>query len=545
MTTTTKRMLSVVVLAAMVAAVWAQPAAGAQAGKSPVKVFILAGQSNMEGQGVVDLDDEKNYNGGKGNLEYVMRHSSKAHLYKHLKDKDGKWVVRGDVWISFMTAGAGLKTGGIGIGYAGYGGKHHIGPELQFGHVIGEALDNQVLLIKTAWGGKSLQKDFRPPSSGGKVGPYYTKMLAEVREALADIKKHFDDYDGKGYEIAGFVWMQGWNDMCTPSAIPEYEQNLANLINDVRKELKSPDLPVVIGELGNGGPNAKGNMAAFRKAQAAAAQRAEFKGTVKFVKTAEFARPAKESPNVGHGHHWFGNAESYFLIGDGLGKAMVELLKGGPSAGAGGARSFFNGKDLKDWTTKKRGKTESLWSVGTPKLDPKDPRRLVVEPGGKAMVNTPAGHGKSLDIYSGLKHGDGIIELELMVPKGSNSGVYVQGEYEVQVLDSYGRKKLGMGDMGAIYGAKPPMANSCRKPGEWQKLEIHFRAPKFDGHGKKTANARIDKMLFNGVQIQQKIELKGPTPGGVNGREKPVGPLMFQGNHGPVAFRNITIRPLK
>jgi len=258
-----------------------------------------------------------------------MKHSPNAKLYKHLKDNSGKWVVRDDVWVSHRTERGKLLTGGLTIGFTGYGDKHHIGPELQFGHVMGDSLDNQVLLIKTAWGGKSLYVDFRPPSSGGKVGPYYTKMIKEVREALGSLKEHFPDYDGRGYEIAGFVWQHGWNDMCTAPAIPEYTQNLVNLIKDVRKEFKSPNLPVVIGELGNGGPNVKGNMLKIRQAEAAAAQRPEFAGTVTFVKTAEFARPAKESPNVSHGHHWFGNAESYFLVGKALGEEMKKLLEAG------------------------------------------------------------------------------------------------------------------------------------------------------------------------------------------------------------------------
>ena len=309
-------------------------AAGAQAAgdkseaaRKPVKVFVLAGQSNMEGQGVVAMDHEKYYNGGKGNLVHVMKHSPQAKRYAHLKDKSGKWVERKDVWVWFQTERAGLKKGPLSIGYTSYGGKEHMGPELQFGHVMGDHLDEQVLLIKTAWGGKSLYKDFRPPSSGGTPGPYYTRMIAQVREALGNIKKYFPDYDARGYEIAGFVWFQGWNDMCTKEAIPQYTRNLVNLIKDVRKEFKTPKLPVVIGELGNGGEKAnRGNMAAIRKAQADAAKPAEFKGNVIFVKTAQFARHAKESPNTGHGHHWFGNAESYFLIGDALAEGMKKLL---------------------------------------------------------------------------------------------------------------------------------------------------------------------------------------------------------------------------
>ncbi|MFP6658205.1 MAG: sialate O-acetylesterase, partial [Pirellulales bacterium] len=124
-----------------------------------------------------------------------------------------------------------------------------------------------------------------------------------------------------------FVWFQGWNDMFNDQARAEYEQNLVNLIKDIRNHFSRADLPVVIGELGNGGPKAGANMMAIRQAQAAAAARPEFKSTVSFVRTAQFARPREQSPNVGHGHHWFGNAESYFLIGDALGRAMIELTK--------------------------------------------------------------------------------------------------------------------------------------------------------------------------------------------------------------------------
>ena len=309
------------IVAATLALLLPPLARAGQAGKSPVKVFLLAGQSNMQGQAVVDLDHEQHYNGGKGNLEYVMRHSEHAALYKHLRDADGKWTVRDDVWVWYQTGAAGLKKGGLTIGFAGYGGKHHFGPELQFGHVVGDRFANQVLLVKTAWGGKSIYTDFRPPSSGGQTGPFYTQMLAELRQALTRLKQDLPDYDGGGFELAGLVWFQGWNDMCTKPAVPEYEQNLANLIQDVRKELKAPNLPVVIGETGNC------NHVAFRQAQAAVAKRPEFRGTVAFVPTAPFRRPADQSPNKGHGHHWFGNAESYFLIGQALGDAMVKLIE--------------------------------------------------------------------------------------------------------------------------------------------------------------------------------------------------------------------------
>ncbi len=285
---------------------------------APIQVFILAGQSNMEGQGVVEMDHPKYYNSGKGNLVWSMKQSQSASKMKHLKDDAGKWVVREDVTISFKNK-KGERTGPLGIGFTGYGGQSHIGPELQFGHVIGDHLSQPVLLIKTAWGGKSLYADFRPPSAGGTVGPYYTKMNEEVHAAL----KALGD---RKYEIAGFVWFQGWNDMFNKEGLAEYQQNLVHLAADIRKEYKLPLLPVVIGELGNGGPKAGANMLSIRKAQKDAA--AKIKNSL-FVSTTDFARPAELSPNTGHGHHWFGNAESYFLVGDALGQGMVQLLKEG------------------------------------------------------------------------------------------------------------------------------------------------------------------------------------------------------------------------
>jgi hypothetical protein len=293
----------------------------------PVQVFILAGQSNMEGQAVVDLAG-KDYNDGKGTLAALLRDPEHAATLKHLVAPGGGWAVRDDVWVWFKTEHAGLKAGPLTVGFTGYGDAHHFGPELQFGHVVGDHCRGQVLLIKTAWGGKSLYTDFRPPSSGGEVGPYYTKMLAEVREALAGIKQSFPAYDGRGYELAGFVWYQGWNDgIDGKHAVPEYEQNLVNLIHDVRRDLNAPKLPVVVGELTGPWVEAPaGAWAKLREAQKAAAERREFGGTVAFAPTHAFVRKPEDSPNPGHGHHEFGNAETYFLVGDALGKAMVGLL---------------------------------------------------------------------------------------------------------------------------------------------------------------------------------------------------------------------------
>jgi hypothetical protein len=298
----------------------------------PVQVFILAGQSNMEGQAVADLDG-KNYNFGKGTLKALMADPAKGAMVRHLKNDKGEWTVRDDVWVRYQREKQPLLAGPLSIGFSIYGGKHHFGPELQFGHVVGDQVGPQCLIVKTAWGGKSLYKDFRPPSSGGEVGPYYKKMLAEVRLATGNLKADFPGYMGQGHELAGFVWYHGWNDGVDPkNAVPEYERNLVNLINDVRKDLQAPKLPVVVGELTGPWVKALGEWATLRAAQKKATERPEFKGNVLFVETHDFVRRAEDSPNPGHGHHEFGNAETYFLVGDALGKGMVTLLKGGVSS---------------------------------------------------------------------------------------------------------------------------------------------------------------------------------------------------------------------
>ncbi len=309
------------VLAFLLLAITAQAADGP---RRPVKVFILAGQSNMEGQAVVDLTG-KNYNDGKGTLVTVMADPAKGAAMRHLRGADGQWTVRDDVWVRYQRERGPLLAGPLSVGFSIYG-SHHFGPELQFGHVVGEHFENPVLVIKTAWGGKSLYKDFRPPSSGGEVGPYYTKMIAEVRAALASVKTDFPALGDAPCEIAGLVWYQGWNDgVDAKNAVPEYEQNLVNLIRDVRKEFAAPKLPVVVGELTGPWVEAPGAWKTLREAQAAAAGRAEFVGTVLFVPTHDFVRKPEDSPNPTHGHHEFGNAETYFLVGDALGKAMVRL----------------------------------------------------------------------------------------------------------------------------------------------------------------------------------------------------------------------------
>ena len=293
----------------------------------PVRVFILAGQSNMVGAGQVVANP--NRNDGKGSLEWLSRDPSTAARFQHLIDDAQEWVAREDVQIWYLG-----RMGNLAPGFGAN--ETAIGPELGFGCVVGDAFDEPVLLIKLAWGGKSLGRDFRPPSSGGDVGPYYLELIEKTQEVLRDAKTLFPQLADQSLELTGFGWHQGWNDRVNQQLNDEYEQNLANFIRDVRKDLDAPNLPFVIAETGMSGreenhPRALSLMAA----QAAVAKHKEFQGNVAFVGTRDFYRPPEASPS-GQAYHWNGNAETYYLIGDGMGKAMLRLLR---KSRQGGVRS--------------------------------------------------------------------------------------------------------------------------------------------------------------------------------------------------------------
>jgi len=298
----------------------------------PVRVYILAGQSNMEGHGFVTADPKRN--DGKGSLEWATKQPANAAKFKTLLDNAGKWRTRDDVFITYLDR-KGPLTAGFGVN------QDKIGPELGFGWVVGDASDAPVLLIKCAWGGKSLAVDFRPPSSGmpqglGEkqeaaikadpkiVGKYYREMLDLTKAALKNVKELVPGSDGK-YVLAGFGWHQGWNDRINDKFNGEYEANMVNFIKDVRKELDAPKLPFVIAETGMNGPSETHPRAlSLMKAQEAAAARDEFKGNVAFVSTRNFWREKEESPS-GQGYHWNTNGETYYLIGEAMGQAMVKL----------------------------------------------------------------------------------------------------------------------------------------------------------------------------------------------------------------------------
>jgi len=318
-----------VLLAAAATLMVAVPAWAGQPGKSPLKVFILAGQSNMEGHGVV-----KGRPGQLGTLETLSKDPASAARYKHLLDNDEQWIVRDDVWLSYYDTKCPLTIGRSAASNA-------IGPELSFGWAVGDYLDEQVLLIKFGPGGTSLAGPWRPPSSGDPpqrkrgpgVGDQYDGMIAGVKKQIENIKADFADYDGRGYELVGFGWHQGWNDGCSAGDVAEYEKNMVNFIKDVRKDLGSPNLPFVIGGSGFGGwGQTVDRRLGVMAAQEAAADREEFKGNVKYVETRSFFRDGPVSPRPIR-YHWCCNAESYYLIGDAMGKAMIELL-GGPKAPA-------------------------------------------------------------------------------------------------------------------------------------------------------------------------------------------------------------------
>ena len=305
--------------AALVALITIAFNAGATpSGEGPLEVFILAGQSNMQGAGAVRSHPERN--GRQGSLEHLVKDPATAERYAHLVDAKGEWVVRDDVWISYFE-----RKGGLTVGYGAK--EDRIGPELEFGHVLGDHYGERVLLIKVAWGGQSLAVDFRPPSSGGQVGPFYVELFKEVRGVLADLETHFPAYDGQGYEVVGFGWHQGWNDRVDQAHNDAYEENLTHFIRDVRKELALPRLPFVIAETGMSGREEKHPRAlSLMRAQAAVAKREEFEGNVAFVGTRDFYRPPELSPS-GQSYHWNSNAETYCLIGGGMAEAMIELVK--------------------------------------------------------------------------------------------------------------------------------------------------------------------------------------------------------------------------
>lgn len=315
-----------------------------------VPVYVLAGQSNMEGKAQLKL------------LKHQITAPETAERFAHFHE-DGEWIERDDVFINFLNRRGKLTVG--------YGSRDRIGPELDFGHTMGNHHDEPVLIIKTAWGGKSLWRDFRPPSAGlpearidelleqaqkknpdatreeieASFGHFYREMLREVRVTMGEVGERFPELKGRQLELRGVVWFQGWNDMIDERATAEYASNMAHWIRDVRKDFGVKDLPVVVGQLGVGGPLKEGQepkKQAFKDAQAEAALLDEWKGSVALVKTDQYwdwtadavfkkgwRENVEEWETVGsdYPYHYLGSAKCYSDIGRAFAEALIHLQK--------------------------------------------------------------------------------------------------------------------------------------------------------------------------------------------------------------------------
>jgi hypothetical protein len=209
---------------------------------------------------------------------------------------------------------------------------------------------------------------------------------------------------------------------------------------------------------------------------------------------------------------------------------------------------LFTGKDLTGWSVLDKSRA-ALWSVSDKvELDPKNPKLLLAtgQPkDDKGLLVAQLKDFQGTNLVTAEKFKDFTLHLEFLLPKDGNSGIFLMGLYELQLTDSLGiaDNKMQEGDHGGIPFFKKPLTNASLKPGEWQTADITFQAPRFDPAGKKTTNAKIVKATINGKTVQQNLDLPEPTGGGLDQPESPTGPLMLQGNEGPVAFRNITIVP--
>jgi hypothetical protein len=215
-----------------------------------------------------------------------------------------------------------------------------------------------------------------------------------------------------------------------------------------------------------------------------------------------------------------------------------------------GWRALLNGKDLHGWHGLPGSPNEWFTTRAVHWKRVFNPTRLLGDRGpGDRIVNGPLN--KTANLVTDEKFGSFELFLEFMTAKGSNSGVYLHGLYEVQIFDSYGFEgPLSVGDCGGIYehsdgtGGTPPVRNACRAPGEWQSLHLWFVAPKFDAEGRKTQNARALRVLLNQIVVQENVELSGPTRSSLEIPEAAQNPLMLQGDHSAIAYRNIYIKPI-
>jgi hypothetical protein len=308
-----------------------------------IKVFIVAGQSNMVGFGESERGNG-DVVGAIGSLRYlaVKNATYPEYDYTSLLVDSGQpatsaFRTRSDVKVWYRDGGNGqlggaIKKGDLGPPFMGRDtGK--IGPEFAFGQVLGDFYpSNDVLIVKCAWGGRDLAEKFRPPSAvadrGGQVGDFFSATIDYTRQVLANLGSEFPEWSGQGYEIAGFGWHQGYNDRISTAFSAEYKDNLPDLISDLREVFNKPNLPFVIASTGMATGPAEAppytGYSAVEKAQlwvAGVAQPANVLST----DTRPFWRDVTVSP-TDQGFHWNQNGETLFLIGKALGDDMVDLL---------------------------------------------------------------------------------------------------------------------------------------------------------------------------------------------------------------------------
>lgn len=328
------------------------------AGNGKLKVFILAGQSNMVGKGNVENGRDPNnlagaaIAGGLGSLRNML--NANPNKYGYLADPahpiaggNPGWITRPDVWITYYGGQAWAITppaptppyyttkrnGNLDANFGQDAANGLIGPEYGFGLIVGSQLDDQVLIIKYAHGGRSLAVDFRPPTSvlnsGGTVGPCYSEMIGVVHQVLNNIATEFPAYAGGGYEVIGLGWHQGWNDRITASYVAEYEINMVNLIKDLRTEFAAPNMRVSIANTGMANADTSGtnalNLLTAQGNVANPALHPDLAGTVATVDTRSFDFGTLRGAS-GEGFHWNWSGESYFNIGESMGQAMMTLL---------------------------------------------------------------------------------------------------------------------------------------------------------------------------------------------------------------------------
>jgi len=286
-----------------------------------VKVIILSGQSNMVGRGSIETGFG-GVDGAIGSLRFLAENDSTN--YGHLLDGNDDWVVRDDVRISWPN---GTRNAEYTFGFDGRGA---FGPEAGVAFVVGDHFTEPVLIIKLAWGGKSLQLDFRSPNAvsarGGDVGFYYNEIFAKLHSELDNFDTNYPQFAGQGYQIAGFGWHQGINDSFTASFYNAHEENLVDFVNSVRDEVNVPNLPFSIATTGHDfGAEGIDIVVDAQLAVADASKYPAFSGNVSTIDTVPFRRPVSESP-TNDAVHWLNNGETLYLIGKGIGDNLVQMF---------------------------------------------------------------------------------------------------------------------------------------------------------------------------------------------------------------------------